>query len=81
LLNQIRYQQQYRQLRTRIDPGVGDVATYGERDGVTGYRSIQTADGGEEMGRYLSNSEPIGVMPIARFSTIGLTGYISQKPY
>ena len=60
---------------------MGNVATYGDRDGVTGYRLIQTADGGEEMGRYLSNSEPSGVMPIAQFSTIGKVGYISQKPY
>jgi hypothetical protein len=57
------------------------VASYGDRDGVTGLRSIQTADGGEAVGRYLSNSEPGGVMPLAQFSTIGLTGYISQKPH
>jgi hypothetical protein len=57
------------------------MATYGDRDVVTGYRRVQTADGGESMGQYLSNSEPVGVMPLARFSTIGLTGYISQKPY
>lgn len=81
MLNQIRYQQQYRQLQARIEPGAGTVVSYGTRDEVTGLRQIQTADGGEDVGRYLSNSEPDGVMPISRFSTIGLTGYISQKPH
>jgi hypothetical protein len=81
LLNLIRYQQQYRQIQAQFESGAGTVASYGTRDGGTGLRSIQTADGGTSVGRYLSNSEPSGVMPIAQFSTIGLTGYISQKPY
>jgi hypothetical protein len=81
MLNQIRYQQQYRQFQSRLEPRNSTIASYGARDAITGYRSIQTADGGEDIGRYLSNSEPGGVMPIAQFSTIGLTSYISQKPY
>jgi hypothetical protein len=81
MLNQIRYQQQLQQFRSAIAPGVGTVVTYGSRDPMTGWRSIQTADGGIDRSQYLSNSEPGDVLPVAQFSTIGLTGYINQKPH
>ena len=81
MLNQIRYQQQYQQLQNRIIPGVGTVVTYGDRDPATGQRTIETADGSRSMALYLSNSVPDRVVAIARFSPIGLPGYISQKPY
>jgi hypothetical protein len=81
MLNQIRYQQQFQQLQERIEHGVGTVAIYGTRDAVTGHRQIETADGGVQVAQYLSNSEPENVLALWQFSTIGLSGYISQKPY
>jgi hypothetical protein len=81
MLNQIRYQQQYRQCQDRIEPGTGNVTTYGNRDPVTGLRQIQTADGGQAIARYISNSQPSGTMALTIFSPIGLPGYISRKPY
>jgi hypothetical protein len=81
MLNQIRYQQQYQQLQSQHKAGASNVATYGTRDAITGQRSIQTADGGQQVAQYLSNSAPGGVMAISQSSTIGLAGYISQKPY
>lgn len=77
----IRYQQQLQQVGSSIKPGVGNIVSYGARDAVTGLRSIEQADGGKAIGRYLGNSAPGGVMPIAQSSTIGLAGYISQKPF
>jgi hypothetical protein len=81
MLNQIRYQQQYQQFQSRSSFGVGTVATYGTRDAITGQRSIQTADGGIANAQYLSNSTPNQVLALSQPSTIGLAGYISQKPY
>lgn len=77
----IRYQQQYRQLQNRIIPSAGTIATYIERDGLTGQRTIETADGGRYLAQYISNSQPSGIMPLIKAGTIGLPGYISQKPY
>jgi hypothetical protein len=80
MLNQIRYQQQYQQLQDRLS-GAGTVASYGTRNATTGQRSIQTADGGVATAQYLSNSTPNTVLALSQPSTIGLAGYISQKPY
>lgn len=80
MLSQIRYQQQYQQLRDRAS-GASNVATYSIRDATTGQRSIQTADGGVANAQYLSNSTPNQVLALSQSSTIGLAGYISQKPY
>jgi hypothetical protein len=79
-LSQIRYQQHLQQSQL-FKPTVSNIATYVGRDSITGLRQIQSADGGVSTERYLSNSTPSGVVPIAQSSTIGLTGYISQKPY
>jgi hypothetical protein len=81
MVNQIRYQQQFEQVQRQLKPEAGNIASYISRDTATGLRSILMPDGGVGIGRYLSNSAPSGVMPIAQSSTIGLTGYISQKPY
>lgn len=81
MLNQLRYQQQYQQLQARFYPGAGTVVSYGTRDAITGQRSIQTADGGVQTAQYLSNSIPNQVIALSQSSTIGLAGYISQKPY
>jgi hypothetical protein len=81
MFNQIRYQQQLHQLNHGVRPGVGSVVSYGNRDPVTGLRQITTADGGVGQAKYLSNSEPESVPSIAQFSTIGLSGYISQRPH
>jgi hypothetical protein len=81
MFNLIRYQQQYQQIQNQFSVGAGTVVIYGARNAITGQRSFQTADGGVDVGQYLSNSEPSGVMPIARFSTIGLAGYVSRKPH
>jgi hypothetical protein len=81
VINQIRYQQQYQQIYRRIEPGAGTVVTYGTRDAVTGLRTVRTADGGIRTAQYLSNSIPNQVIALSQSSTIGLTGYISQKPY
>jgi hypothetical protein len=79
-MNYIRYQQQVAQIRQQVRTGVGNVAVYGERDGVTGLRRVETADGGVDLGRYLSNSVPGGVMPMVQLGTIGLVGFLNQKP-
>jgi hypothetical protein len=81
MLSQIRYQQQYQQLKQGIQPGVSTVVSYGARDPATGLRTIETADGGTAQAKYLSNSEPESVPSIASLGTIGLSGYISQKPH
>ena len=80
MLSQIRYQQQLQQSKG-IRPGVSTVVSYGTRDPITGLRTIETADGGFAQAKYLSNSEPESVPSIAQFSTIGLSGYISQRPH
>jgi hypothetical protein len=80
-ISQIRYQQQYRQLRATIAPGVGDITTYTSRDVITGLRQVQTADGGVATAKYISNSVLSGTIALTIPSAIGLTGYISQKPY
>ncbi len=80
MLNQIRYQQQYQQLQS-TKAGAGNIATYSSRNPTTGQRSIQTADGGEQIAQYLSNSIPNQTLALSQSSTIGLAGYISQKPY
>lgn len=80
MISQIRYEQQYQQLQSR-PTGASTVATYGTRDAITGQRSIQTADGGIANAQYLSNSTPNQVLALSQSSTIGLAGYISQKPY
>ncbi len=80
LINQIRYQQQYEQLQHRPNEN-STIATYSTRDTITGQRSIQTADGGIQTAQYLSNSTPNQVLALSQSSTIGLAGYISQKPY
>ena len=79
MMNQIRYQQQYQQLRTTLTAGAGTVATYINRDPDTGRRTIETADGGVGIAQYLSNSQPGGVLALSQSSTIGLAGYINQK--
>jgi hypothetical protein len=78
---QIRYHQQYRQIQAQIEPGAGSVVSYDTRDPATGLRIVTTADGGTQNTQYLSNSQPSEVLALARFSSIGLTGYTSQKPY
>ena len=81
MLSQIRYLQQFQQLQTRLQSGAGNVVAYGTRDATTGQRSIQTADGGVRTAYYLSNSTPNVVLALSQASSIGLAGYISQKPY
>jgi hypothetical protein len=81
MINQIRYQQQLQQLKQGIRSGVSTVVNYGTRDPITGLRTIETADGGVAQVKYLSNSEPEAVPAVAQFSTIGLSGYISQRPH
>jgi hypothetical protein len=80
-LNQIRYQQQYQQLQQFIKPGAGTVVTYATRDPITGARIVEAADGGRQIAQYLSNSAPDDVLALSQSSTIGLAGYISQKPH
>jgi hypothetical protein len=81
MMSQIRYQQQYLQINSRVKLGAGTVATYLARDPITGQRLIQAADGGLQTAQYISNSVPNSVLAVSRSSTIGLPGYISQKPY
>ncbi|MGL4617884.1 MAG: hypothetical protein ACRCZS_02320 [Chroococcidiopsis sp.] len=80
-LNIIRYQQQYRQLQTMRQPGVGTVVTYGTRDAITGQRIVQSADGGQQLVNYLSNSAPGAVLATFNDAPIGLAGYASQKTW
>lgn len=81
MLYQIRYQQQSQQLRDRLVVGTGTIVSYQTRDATTGHRIVVSADGGRQSAWYLSNSQPIGTIAIAQPSSIGLTGYISQKPH
>jgi hypothetical protein len=80
-LNRIRYQQQHQQFSQLIKPGVSTVVTYGARDPVNGMRIVEAADGGRQIAQYLSNSTPNDVLALSQSSTIGLTGYISQKSH
>jgi hypothetical protein len=79
MLSQIRYEQQYQQLQNAPRSGVSNIAAYGGRDPVTGGRIATDACGGQQIAQYLSNSQPSGVLALSQFSTIGLSGYISQK--
>lgn len=80
-LNLIRYQQQYQQVNSALKPGVGNVTTYVTRDPLTGMRVVEAADGSRQLAQYISNSKPDGTIALTVASSIGLTGYISQKPY
>jgi hypothetical protein len=81
MISQIRYQQQYQQIQSRIEPGIGNVVSYGTRDPITGLRVSAAADGSVQYSQYLSNAVPRGVLALARDSTIGLAGYVSGKPH
>jgi hypothetical protein len=80
MLNQIRYQQQFQQIQSSPKPRTGNVATYVDRDSITGQRTITTADGSRYLAQYISNSQLSGTIALARSGTVGLPGYISQKP-
>lgn len=79
-LAKIRYQQQYRQLQTMPRSRVATVVSYSTRDPVTGARILTAADGGEQYAYYLSNSVPTGTIATIGGGTIGLPGYVTQKP-
>ncbi len=78
---QIRYLQQYQQLQNRSAAGTGNIAAYDTRDAITGQRIVTAADGSQYYAQYLSNSQPVGVLGVAKASAIGLPGYASQKPH
>lgn len=80
-ISQIRYQQQSQQLRSTPKPGVGTITSYETRDEITGLRVTRTADGGVGFAQYISNSQPGGTLALTISASIGLPGYISQKPY
>lgn len=81
---QIRAQQeatQIRSIRQRRDLPVNTIATMVERDPVTGDRIMEAPDGGELRQRWISNSDPNEIPPVAiASSTIGLPGFASQRP-
>ena len=78
-LSQIRYQQQYQQLSSRLPAGNGTIVTYASRDADTGLRVVKSADGGQQLITYLSNSAPEGVMASFSDAPIGLPGYVAQR--
>jgi hypothetical protein len=81
---QIRTQQEAVQIgsiRSRRDLPVNTIATMVGRDPVTGDRILESPDGGEMRQRWISNSDPDSIPPVAiASSTIGLPGFSSQKP-
>ncbi len=82
MFSEIRYQQQYKQIQSAIKPGIANTpAKYGLRSASTGLRQINTPDGGIAQTKYLSNSQPDEVLALSQLGTIGLPGYITQKPY
>lgn len=81
MMNQIRYQQQCQQLKAARSLNISNVAIYTSRDTVTGQRQVETADGGQSIAKYVSNSEISGTISISFTSPLGLPGYINQKPH
>lgn len=81
---QIRAQQESLQvgsIRSRRDAPLNTIATYVGRDPVTGDRLLTAPDGGDMRQRWISNSDPDAIPPVAIPSTtIGLPGFSSQKP-
>lgn len=80
MLNQIRYHQQCVQIQGIARLTVSNVVSYEARDTTTGQRTVTAADGGIQISQYLSNSVPSDVISLSQINSIGLPGYISQKP-
>ncbi len=56
------------------------VGTYVGRDGVSGYRTIETPDGGIDYTRYYSNAVPPTVPDLYVPGAVARPGVISSKP-
>ena len=68
-------------IRSRRDVPLNTIATMDGRDPVTGDRLLKSPDGGDMRQRWISNSDPDAIPPVAiPSSTIGLPGFSSQKP-
>ena len=68
-------------IRSRRDVPLNTIATMIGRDTVTGDRLLASPDGGDMRQRWISNSDPDVIPPVAiPSSTIGLPGFSSQKP-
>lgn len=68
-------------IRSRRDVPLNTIATMVGRDDVTGDRLLLSPDGGDMRQRWISNSAPDEIPPVAiPSSTIGLPGFSSQKP-
>ena len=68
-------------IRSRRDVPLNTIATMVGRDPVTGDRLLKSPDGGDMRQRWISNSDPDEIPPVAIPSnTIGLPGFSSQKP-
>ena len=68
-------------IRSRRDVPPNTIATMVGRDTVTGDRLLKSPDGGDMRQRWISNSDPDTIPPVAiPSSTIGLPGFSSQKP-
>lgn len=70
-------QNQRRQAVRSTLPGV---ATYSERDGVSGYREIVAPDGGAGFAEYISSAKPPEQPDLYIRGGLGKPGIISSKP-
>lgn len=77
----IRIKQQQQQIKAiATDKCSPKVASYKERDPVTGDRKLITGDGGEISTEWISPSNPLAIPPlVVPSATLGLPGYAGQK--
>ena len=73
--------QQAQAIKQQRDLPPNAIATYIDRDRLTGVRLLRTNDGGVELQRWITNSQPESMPPITIVSSsAALPGFSSQKP-
>jgi len=73
--------QQAQSIKQQRDLPPNAIATYIDRDPVTGNRRLTLPDGGTVTQRWISNSQPEALPPVTiASSSAALPGFSSQKP-
>lgn len=81
MINEIRLQQQQRQIKAIGPRTQPTIATYQSRDSLTGNRLLQSPDGSIVRVAWIANSNPQSIPPLVVPSQqIGQPGYASQPP-
>lgn len=79
-LSDIRTKQLQQQVRAIATKPSLPVATYKQRDPVTGDRVLESGDGSKIITAWIARSNPQDIPPlVAPSGTIGLPGYAGQK--